>query len=109
MVPLWRLTPSYSRLFIRPSCVIPSPAPGPGIPATDRADVFEMFVRGKRESTQPGVGLGLAICRAVIDAHGGTIATASRLEGGACFLFTLPCGNPPEVEPELPGENTQHE
>ncbi len=66
-----------------------------------------MFVRGEAESSKPGVGLGLAICRALIEAHAGTIAASNRPQGGACVTFTLPLGEPPLIEEELvpvPGE-----
>ena len=51
---------------------------GPGIPAGQGPDIFEMFVRGARESAKPGVGLGLAICRAIIEGHGGSISAGNR-------------------------------
>lgn len=73
---------------------------GPGFPPDKQHALFEMFVRGVPESATPGVGLGLAICRAIIDAHGGTIHAANRPEGGACVTFTLPSGTPPTVEEE---------
>ena len=73
---------------------------GAGIPAGRAAEFFEMFVRGARESATPGVGLGLAICRAIVEAHGGTIMADNRAQGGACFMFTLPTGNPPVIEAE---------
>lgn len=64
-----------------------------------------MFVRGAPESPTPGVGLGLAICRAIVEAHGGTISAANRAPSGACFTFTMPVGNPPEIiEESLPPE-----
>ena len=70
----------------------------------DRAP-FEMFVRGEHESTMPGVGLGLAICRAIVDAHAGTISAANRPAGGACVSFTLPLGEPPLIEAEVVSPN----
>ncbi|HUW49388.1 MAG TPA: DUF4118 domain-containing protein [Sulfuricella sp.] len=73
---------------------------GPGFPPDKQGTLFEMFVRGAPESATPGVGLGLAICRAIIDAHGGTIDAANQPEGGACVTFTLPSGTPPTVEEE---------
>ena len=74
---------------------------GPGF-AEDRGDqVFELFVRGEREPAVAGTGMGLAICKAIITAHGGTIA-AENHPGGACVRFTLPLGTPPVMEEEPP-------
>lgn len=73
---------------------------GPGFPSGRQDALFEMFVRGVAESATPGVGLGLAICRAIVDAHGGTIVAENRPQGGACVSFTLPSGTPPSVEEE---------
>jgi two-component system sensor histidine kinase KdpD len=81
---------------------------GPGLPAGREEAVFEKFVRGQRESATPGVGLGLAICRAIIEAHGGIIwvepNTGAGARRGARFMFTLPRGTPPEP-PELEPES----
>jgi len=74
---------------------------GPGLPAGREAVIFEKFTRGERESAKPGVGLGLAICRAIIEAHKGTIAAGVSPDGGACIVFSLPLGTPP-VMPDLP-------
>jgi two-component system sensor histidine kinase KdpD len=63
---------------------------GPGLPAGDPARLFDKFQRGAEEGTVVGVGLGLAICRAIVQAHGGTIRAGTRAGGGACFEFTLP-------------------
>ncbi len=71
---------------------------GPGFPQGKA--LFDMFVRGVAESARPGVGLGLAICRAIVEAHGGTINAANRRESGACVTFTLPLGSPPCIEIE---------
>jgi two-component system sensor histidine kinase KdpD len=73
---------------------------GPGLPPGQEEAVFEKFTRGERESAKPGVGLGLAICRAIVAAHGGTIRAANRTAGGAAFTFTLPLGTPPALPPE---------
>jgi two-component system sensor histidine kinase KdpD len=71
---------------------------GPGLPAGKEENIFKKFERGQKESVTPGVGLGLAICRAIIEAHGGTIRAENRLGGGARFAFSLPRGNPPIVD-----------
>jgi two-component system sensor histidine kinase KdpD len=71
---------------------------GPGLPAGHEQDLFEKFTRGHTELAVPGVGLGLAICRAIIDAHGGQIRTENRIGGGARFTFTLPLEAPPPLE-----------
>ena len=74
---------------------------GPGLPAGREEAVFQKFTRGERESSTPGVGLGLAICRAIVESHGGKITASQRPGGGAIFTFTLPLGQPPPaVEPE---------
>ena len=71
---------------------------GPGLPAGREQALFEKFVRGHAESAVPGVGLGLAICRAIIEAHGGQIRAENRVVGGARFIFTLPLEPPPPLE-----------
>jgi two-component system sensor histidine kinase KdpD len=63
---------------------------GPGLPPGDPARLFEKFQRGGEEGTIVGVGLGLAICRAIVQAHGGTIQARNRTGGGARFELTLP-------------------
>jgi two-component system sensor histidine kinase KdpD len=69
---------------------------GHGFPPDKLDKVFDLFERGNAESSIPGVGLGLAICRSIIQAHGGEIH-ASNCEG-ACVTFTLPLGDPPVIE-----------
>ena len=73
---------------------------GPGLPKGREESIFEKFERGTRTSTTPGVGLGLAICRAIVEAHGGRIRAENRATGGARFLFSLPRGIPPTVGEE---------
>ena len=73
---------------------------GPGLPAGMEARLFDTFTRGQHESSTPGVGLGLAICRAIVEAHGGEIRARNLEPHGACFEFTLPCGAPPVLPEE---------
>ena len=70
---------------------------GPGVPAGREEAMFEKFTRGERESARSGVGLGLAICRAIVDAHGGSIGYQRSTLGGAAFVITLPLGLPPSI------------
>ena len=80
---------------------------GPGVVRGREEEMFEKFTRGERESTSSGVGLGLAICRAIVEAHGGTISYARSNLGGAAFIITLPLGQPPVVsEVETDSRNT---
>ncbi|WDZ95296.1 sensor histidine kinase KdpD [Herbaspirillum sp. WKF16] len=74
---------------------------GRGFPPSMAQHAFEKFTRGDNESSTPGVGLGLAICRAIIDAHQGRIWIAPQ-DGaqGAVVCFTLPV----EAQPALPEE-----
>jgi two-component system sensor histidine kinase KdpD len=67
---------------------------GPGLPAGDPALLFEKFQRGTGEGTIVGVGLGLAICRAIIRAHGGEIEAHARAAGGTRIELTLPTAEP---------------
>lgn len=71
---------------------------GPGIAQGQEQRVFDKFARGNKESAVPGVGLGLAICRAIVEVHGGSIAVYNRPQGGACFRVTLRQDAPPELE-----------
>ncbi|GAC1669385.1 MAG: DUF4118 domain-containing protein [Steroidobacteraceae bacterium] len=67
---------------------------GCGLPPGDPDRLFEKFQRGREESNAGGAGLGLAICRAIIHAHGGRITGMQRPGGGARFVFTLPTVEP---------------
>lgn len=66
---------------------------GPGIPAGREEAIFEKFVRGAGNVAdgRRGMGLGLAICRGMVAAHGGTIRARNRPSGGAEFVISLPC------------------
>lgn len=70
---------------------------GVGIPEEDRAHVFDVFARGSSAATFSGTGIGLAICRRVVERHGGRI----RIDrppptGGTCIVFSLPAAARPE-------------
>jgi two-component system sensor histidine kinase KdpD len=69
---------------------------GPGLKADELERVFDKFYHDR---SSPGAGLGLAICRAIVSAHGGRIWAENRKGGGAIFRFTLPLAQSP-----LPGE-----
>jgi two-component system sensor histidine kinase KdpD len=71
---------------------------GPGLRAGDEDKVFEKFYRGNRVAAG-GAGLGLAICRGIVQAHGGRIWAQNLPEGGVAFLFTLPLGAAPAPVP----------
>lgn len=75
---------------------------GPGIAAGDEVRIFEKFVRASQGSVSGGVGLGLAICRGIVIAHGGRIWVESRPGGGAAFRFTIPQESAP---PSLPADD----
>jgi two-component system sensor histidine kinase KdpD len=100
-----KYTPSGTRVEISarkigPRIAVEVADSGPGIPPGEEAKLFDKFYRLQREAPQSGVGLGLAICKAIIAAHGGTISAANRASGGAVFRFELPAGDPPTVEAE---------
>jgi two-component system sensor histidine kinase KdpD len=67
---------------------------GPGFPPGDPERLFEKFQRGRSESNIVGVGLGLAICRAAANLHGGTIRALNTEGGGARFEISLPVTSP---------------
>ncbi len=73
---------------------------GAGFPPDKLSRIFELFERGSVESAVPGFGVGLAICRAIVEAHGGAIRAFNPEGGGGCVCFTLPRGVPPQIEGE---------
>ena len=72
-------------------CVIDD---GPGIPDDIKPHIFEMFYtrKGKVSDGRRGVGLGLALCKSIVEAHGGIINLTDNEPSGCCFTFTLPLG-----------------
>jgi len=76
---------------------------GPGLPIGEEQRIFDKFYRVD-PAREGGVGLGLTICRGIIEAHGGSIWAENRPGGGAVFRFTLPLeGDPPGIEPKKTG------
>jgi two-component system sensor histidine kinase KdpD len=66
---------------------------GPGIDDFEQSLVFEKFYRGRNQRTQVhGTGMGLAICKAIVEAHGGRLGVTSQLGHGSVFYFSLPVG-----------------
>jgi two-component system sensor histidine kinase KdpD len=73
---------------------------GPGLPPGEETRIFEKFYRSVGAPPGAGVGLGLTICRGIVQAHGGRIWAENRPGGGAVFRFTLPIeGTPPTLPP----------
>jgi len=82
---------------------------GPGIPAAARAHVFDRFFRADPSRAHGGAGLGLAICREIVLAHGGHIQVTSEEGEGSTFTFWIPmrdggAGPEAEAEPGSEGE-----
>jgi two-component system sensor histidine kinase KdpD len=78
---------------------------GPGLPPALKGReqaLFDKFTRGETESVTPGVGLGLAICKAAVDAHHGRISASNAPGGGAQFTIRLPRKPPPAHPASLP-------
>jgi len=63
---------------------------GPGVLEADRERIFEAYVQAGEQSRAGGLGLGLAVCKRLVEAHGGKIAASNRSGGGSRFTFTLP-------------------
>jgi two-component system sensor histidine kinase KdpD len=78
---------------------------GPGIPEGQEESIFDKFTRGRSESATPGVGLGLAISRAIVAAQRGSLRAENNAGGGASFTLTLPLGVPPATPDESSDES----
>jgi two-component system sensor histidine kinase KdpD len=73
---------------------------GPGLPAGAVQRIFDKFERGAPEGPGAGVGLGLAICRAIVQLHGGRVWAEELPGAGSAFRFTLPLEEAPQVPAE---------
>jgi len=73
-----------------PEVIVEVSDDGPGVPKDALDRVFEPFFRGSSGGSPRGTGLGLAVARGLVEAHGGRISVRNRPEGGAVFRFTLP-------------------
>jgi K+-sensing histidine kinase KdpD len=72
---------------------------GPGLPNGDESRIFEKFFRAHVGQNRRGIGLGLAICRTIVEAHGGKVTAENRPDGGAVFHIALPQSQaPPKVD-----------
>jgi two-component system sensor histidine kinase KdpD len=72
---------------------------GPGVPEESLARIFDPFYRTASDGRSAGSGIGLAVARGLVAAHGGRIWAENRPEGGARITFTIPSPPPPEGEP----------
>ena len=64
---------------------------GPGIDSFEQSLIFEKFYRGQNQRyTAPGTGMGLAIAKVIVEAHGGSIGVVTQLGSGSVFSFSLP-------------------
>lgn len=80
---------------------------GPGLPPGDEARIFDKFYRGLENGAgRPGVGLGLAVARGIVEAHGGRIWACNREGGGAVFSMLIPL---PDLPAELRADGTLDE
>jgi len=79
---------------------------GPGIPEEDLETIFDKFVQSTQESKKGGTGIGLATCREIVMAHGGSINAENRPEGGAAFTFILPIKHQPVSKEDIEEDGT---
>ena len=65
---------------------------GPGIPDENKGQIFEMFYSGANQvaDSRRSLGLGLSLCRSIINAHGGSLGVSDNFPHGAVLTFTLP-------------------
>lgn len=76
---------------------------GVGIPDDELESVFQVFERGSSAGQTEGTGVGLALCRRIVETHDGTIDVESEVGEGTTFSFTLPAADPQEPGPDEDG------
>jgi signal transduction histidine kinase len=90
-----KYTPAGGRAIVRAEtlngdAVLTVSDSGPGVPAAEQPRVWDRLYRGDASRTQRGLGLGLSLVRAIVEAHGGRVALRNAPEGGAVFELRLP-------------------
>jgi excisionase family DNA binding protein len=78
---------------------------GLGIPPERRAAIFERFYQGHEEQHRSGLGLGLYVCRQIVDLHGGVIAVEFPADGGTRFVVRLPIVGATSAEPTVEAQS----
>jgi two-component system sensor histidine kinase KdpD len=74
---------------------------GNGFTPNALVNIFDLFVRGEKESNIEGYGIGLAISKTIVEAHGGSICATNHPQGGGCVQVFLNKGTPPEIHGEV--------
>ena len=94
-----KYTPKGSHILIKTKkqgdkAVVTISDDGDGIPDEMKAKVFDMFYSGSNQiaDSRRSLGLGLSLCKSIINAHGGTITVSDNTPHGTVFTFTLPAG-----------------
>jgi signal transduction histidine kinase len=90
-----KYTPAGGHVFVEvssdgPRATLRVRDSGPGIPAAELPDIWERLFRGDRSRTERGLGLGLSLVKAVVEAHGGTVSVETELGRGSAFTVYLP-------------------
>jgi signal transduction histidine kinase len=91
-----KFTPEGGRITLKavrkgPQLIVEVRDSGPGISKEEQQDLFEPYYRARKNGAHlSGLGLGLALCKMLVELHGGRISVKSDLGKGSTFSFTLP-------------------